>query len=274
MTPAENDEMARLINRNALVFEGGYPWRLAAPPPNPKPSRDIGPVRILSHLAPNVADVVTLSPNLECSRAQSLQGEPLWEAVSRQAASGGFRLFGSRPLESRLVQSPFTDALHLADVGTSVGKRSLLQEIALPFDEKDVERVPPVGQADWQPPRWMQTTRHLRGNEIVYRYDLFYRRKLMARVYRIRHLMAPPFAVCDMLVAVDADRRVMKFGVFYPPTITNRQVRIDELCKRLVGKRCDEIRLEDWPERGGAEFIVDNFVRDVQMLLAFDEAER
>jgi hypothetical protein len=273
MTPTENDEFARLFNRNALLFEGGYPWRLAIPPADLRPNRDIGPVRILSHFAPNVADVVALPPSLECRKAQLIRSEPLWEP-QRPPAEGGFRLLGGKPIETRLIHSPYADTLYLADVGTSVGKRSLLGEIMLPYDDKDVLRIPPVGQSDWRPPRWMERTRHLRGNEVVYRYDLYFHKNFTAHVYRIRHFVAPPYSVFDMLVAVDKDHRIQKFGVFYPPKITNCQLRIDPLCRRLVGKRCDEIKLEDWPERGGAEFVIDNFVRDVQMLLAFDEAGR
>jgi hypothetical protein len=271
MTPAENDEFARLIKRNALLFEGGYPWRLAKPPADPKPTRDIGPVRILSHLAPNVADVVTLPPTLECSQAALAGNETLWEVKPPPPVKG---LFGRKPIEARLVRSVFTDPLHLPDVGTSVGKRSVLKEIMIPYDDKDVKREPPVGEADWRPPRWMESTRQLRGNEVVYRYDLYFHKAFVAHVYRIRHLLYPPYSIFDMLVAVDDDHRIQKMGVYYPPAVTNRPIKIEPICERLKGKKCDEIELEDWPERGGAEFAVDNFVRDVQMLLAFDEAGR
>jgi len=274
MTPAENDELARLINGNALLFEGGYPWRLIVPPANQKQSRDVGPVRILSHLSPTAAAVVTLPSNLECMQARVVVSESLWESKSFPSPGRLSSLFGGPPIEARLVHSLFTNPLYLPDVGTSVGKRSLLQEIMIPYDDKDVQRTPPPGEANWQQPRWMMETRNLRGNEIVYRYGLYLNKKFMAHVYRVRHALAPPFSMFDMLVAVDKDHRLKRIRVFFPPGIANRGVKIEPLCERLLGKKCDEIKLEDWPERGGAEFVVDNFVRDVQMLLAFDEAAR
>lgn len=274
MAPAENNEFALLINRNALLFEGCNPWRLVGSLISDNASREVGPVRILSHQSPYLADVVTIPPSLECRQARLVDSEQLWEPPQKPS-SGGFRLWGQKPIEERLVRSLLTEnLLYLPDVGTSVARRSLLEEINIPYDDKDVKREPPPGATGWRAPRWMEKTQNLRGNGIVYRYDLYFKSNYMASVYRVRHFLALPYSVFDMLVAVNKDHRIRQIQVFFPPAIANRAINIESVCQRLVDKKCDEIRLGDWPERGGAEFVVDNFVRDLQMLLAFDEAAR
>ncbi|KPL11601.1 hypothetical protein AMJ85_03525 [candidate division BRC1 bacterium SM23_51] len=274
MTPAENDEFARLLNRNALLFEGGYPWRLVRPPAKQKPTRDVGPVRIVSHFSPGQADVVSLPPSLECKQARLVRTETFWKPEPPPSVGGLNRLLGRQPLEARLVRSWFTETLYKADVGTSLGRRSLIKEIMIPYDDEDVLRIPPPGALDWQPPRWMEQNRHLRQNEIVYRYDLYFSKTFMAHLYRIHHVLIPGITLLNVLVATNEDHQIYRTRVLLPPMITRRFARIDPLLERLRGKRWSEIALEDWPERGGAEFLVDNLVRDLQLLLAIDEAAK
>jgi len=269
MTPAENDRLARLLNRNALIFEGGYPWRLIHPKQRAR-KRIIGPVCIVSHFSPGEADVVTIPGDLKCNGA-TVASEVLWSPPPPPKAGALARLLGRRPLESQLVHSWFTGTYNLPDIGIKVGRRSLIKEILIPYDEKDIRRIPPPGEKDWRPPLWMERSRHLRGNETIYRYELYFQKRFMARLYRIRHVFVTNFTLIDMLVAVDKEHRLYKAHIFFPPMLDSREVRIGQLFRRLRGKKFDEITLKDWPERAGAEFIVDNVVRDLQLLLAWDE---
>lgn len=275
LSPKENDTLAGLLKRNALIFEGGYPWRLANKPPRSPRSRTIGPVRIISHFSPGQADVVELPRDLRCARA-AIRTETIWTPKPPAWASQRRGLFSRKPLEARLVQSAFTETLLLPAIGTKlgsvrVGPTERLKDMLIAFDNEKNCRVPPYGARDWVPPRWMQQSRHLRDNEIIYRYDLRFRDKPMARVYHMAHAFVPGITVGDFLVAVDDDHRIMRWHVYYPPSIAHRLVRVAPVLERLKEKSFSEIRLEDWPERAGAEFVVDNIVRDAQLLLAWDE---
>jgi hypothetical protein len=172
-----------------------------------------------------------------------------------------------------LVQSWFTSPLHLPEVGIQIGKREMVKDIMIPYDEQDLRRVPPLGESSetYLPPAWMKQTKDLRGNYLVYRYDLFFNGKPMAHLYRLQHNLAQPFTLVNMLVAADKEHRLYRTHAIMPPMIISTEVPIGPLLERLKGKRAAEIQLDDWPERGGAEFVVDNLVRDIQMLLAIDE---
>jgi hypothetical protein len=246
---------------------------LARIPANQKPSREIGPVRIVSHHSPTAADVVTLPPSLDCRQAKLAPSETIWEPKRQPPPPPGLfsRLVGRQPMETLLVRSRFTDTLKLPDIGTSVGQKSLLKEAAIPYNEKETRRVPPLDDPKWQPPRWMKETQKLRGNQIVHRRDLYLNKNFMARVYLIHHELLPENTQIELLVAVDKDHRLSRAKVLFPTMISHCQSRSTALIERLEGKRWNEITLEDWPERSGAEFIVDNIVRDVQLLLALDE---
>jgi len=272
MTPAENDTLAKTLNRNALIYEGGYPWHLVHASADQKPTRDVGAAKIISHFSPFEAEVVTLPPGLECKQAKIARKEILWEPKQSPASPGLLsRLLYGRPLETALVRTLFTETLHLPDVATSLGERSLLAEIEIPYDDKDAKRVPPLDDKSWHPPLWMEKTRNLRGNAIVYRYELYYNKKFRACLYRIHHDLVPNFSLLEVFIAVDKDHRLYRSKILFPTQITHLKVRTEPVVERLRGKGWKEIRLEDWPERAGAEFMIDNLVRDIQMALAFDE---
>ncbi len=274
MLPSENDTFAKEFKQNALLFEGGYPWRLAKPPARYRSMRDVGSVRIISHPSPYAAEIVELPANHICSQARLIASEILYEPPRPVAGrSQGFwgSLLGRKPLDTSLVHSPFTGTRFLPDIGTSVGARALLKEIGLPYDDDDVLRTPPPGrETSWPLPRWMQETRHLRGNPIVYRYHLKFNKRPLANVYRVHHIVVPNLTLIDLLVAVDMEHRLYKTKLIFPPMVTHNELRNEVVLERLIGKRWNEIALEDWPERAGAEFAVDNLVRDVQLVLAFD----
>lgn len=269
MTPFENDSLARSLKRNALVIEGSFPWLEASIPERKKRTRTIGPVQIVSHFAPGEADVIVLPKTLRCARAQT-KAETFWDWSPGPPEKGIFSWVTGKSLEERLVSSWFTDTVFLPLIGGKMGEPRLLDEIDLPYDRDAIQRTPPIQQPDWQPPHWMVESRSLRDNEIVYRYSISYRNDHIANVYRIRHWFAPR-CLASLLIAVDEDHHLHKGRFVFPPMIAGRPLAVDNFFDRMQGKDLDELKLEDFPERAGAEFYIDNVIRDIQLLLEWDK---